>query len=314
MEPSLIKRQAQNIDINEAHDGQRLDNFLINKLKNVPRSKAYKLIRTGQVRVNSKRAKPHLKLNFGDRVRIPPFTTTADEKPKASKGLLEHLKQRIVYEDDDILILNKPSGVAVHGGSGVSLGVIEAIRQLRPNQPFLELVHRLDRETSGCLLIAKTRKMLVYLHALLRDGKITKIYQALVRGEWQGPKKVVMPLSKNHLKSGERVVKVDPQGKEATTLFKSLATYEGATLVQASPVTGRTHQIRVHAAYMGNPIAGDEKYGDRKDNDNFKKIGLKRLFLHAYSITIPMEDKQAINIVCELDQDLLDIVKQLNKI
>ncbi len=304
MSSEVVKRSVSIEEIDENHDGQRLDNFLLGILKNVPRSKAYQLIRTGQVRINSKRSKPHTKLHLGDKVRVPPFTSTPTEAKQAARHHLDSLQDRIVYEDNDLLIIDKPSGMAVHGGSGISLGVIETLRQLKPNEHFLELAHRLDRETSGCLVIAKNRKTLLYLHGLLRDGKMDKIYHTLVVGQWKGPKKVVMPLSKNHLRSGERVVKVDLDGKHAETHFKLLKAFEHATLLEAKPITGRTHQIRVHAAYMGHAIAMDSKYSNKNDNEIFKKTQLNRLFLHAHTITIPFEDKPPLTVVCELDDNL----------
>lgn len=307
------KRSASLEAIGDDHDGQRIDNYLIYKLKNVPKSKVYQLIRTGQVRVNAKRAKPHLKLKFGDKVRIPPiFQAESDAKPVNHKAL-EIISQRILYEDDELIVLNKPSGMAVHGGSGLDFGIIETMRA-RTDCKFLELVHRLDKETSGCLLIAKSRKMLTQLHAMLREGSMKKVYHALVAGDWQGPNKVVMPLTKFHLKSGERMVKADIDGKQAITKFKSLQRFEDCTLVEASPVTGRTHQIRVHAAFAGHAIAGDPKYSSKADQSHFKDKGVDRLFLHAYSITIPFTDKQPLTIVCELDDNLSHVLQQLNTI
>lgn len=311
MQQSISKRQVSVEQIDDNSDGQRLDNYLICMLKSVPKSKVYQLIRTGQVRVNAKRAKPHTKLSLGDKVRVPPIFIAPTVEKQINHKAIDRLSQRILYEDDRIIVLNKPSGMAVHGGSGISLGLIEVLRQARPDHSFLELAHRLDKETSGCLMIAKSRKALVQIHEMLRVGKITKIYHALLAGKWQGPKKVVMPLTKHHLRSGERVVKIDLEGKPAETHFKKLKSLNGATLVEAKPITGRTHQIRVHAEFTGNSIAQDPKYGKKADNARFKEHGLDRLFLHAYSISIPFES-QPLTIVCELDDNLNQVLNHLS--
>ncbi|HET9843835.1 MAG TPA: RluA family pseudouridine synthase [Gammaproteobacteria bacterium] len=306
-----VRKEVTYFEIKNENVDQRLDNFLLTKLKKITRPEVYKLIRTGQVRVNSGRIKPSYRLQLGDKVRIPPFSLSTEKSKTPKQGVLDLIESRIAYENDSFIVLNKPSGFAVHGGSGIQFGVIEAIRHLRPHAPFLELVHRLDRETSGCLLIAKTRKSLLHLHKLLREETLTKIYYALVVGKWRGPKKVVMPLNKNQLKSGERVVKVDSEGKEASTKFKILRQFEDCTLLEAMPITGRTHQIRVHAAFMGHPIIGDDKYGDKKINKEFSQRGIQRLFLHAYSITIPQLEGKSETYICELDATLQNILEQL---
>ncbi len=274
---------VQLVTIDEAHDGQRVDNFLLTFLKGVPKSRIYRLLRKGEVRVNKGRVKPEHRLAAGDCVRIPPIRLGEETTlPKASGAMLQRLDDAILYEDDQLIVINKPSGMAVHGGSGVSLGCIEMLRQMRPDAPFLELVHRLDRETSGCLIIAKKRSALNSLHEQIRDGKVDKYYLALLKGRWKkGAQRVDAPLLKNTLKSGERVVRVDPSGKPSLTVFEPLESFEGAALMRVDLGTGRTHQIRVHAQYLDRPIAGDDKYGDRDFNIAMAQLGLKRLFLHA---------------------------------
>lgn len=267
--------------------GQRIDNFLRNQLKGVPKSMIYRIVRKGEVRVNKKRIKPEYKLQPGDEVRIPPVRIAErDEAPVSAKlDKVAALNDCIIFEDDYLLVLNKPSGTAVHGGSGLSFGVIEGLRALRPEARFLELVHRLDRETSGVLLVAKKRSALRALHEQLRMKGMQKDYLALVRGQWQSHCKVVQaPLLKNILQSGERIVRVNAEGKPSETRFKVEERFENATLVKASPVTGRTHQIRVHTLHAGHPIAFDDRYGDREFDSELKGTGLDRLFLHAAAL------------------------------
>ncbi len=267
--------------------GQRIDNFLRNQLKGVPKSMIYRIVRKGEVRVNKKRIKPEYKLQSGDEVRIPPVRLAErDEAPVSAKlDKVAALNDCIIFEDDYLLVLNKPSGTAVHGGSGLSFGVIEGLRALRPEARFLELVHRLDRETSGVLLVAKKRSALRALHEQLRMKGMQKDYLALVRGQWQSHCKVVQaPLLKNILQSGERIVRVNAEGKPSETRFKVEERFENATLVKASPVTGRTHQIRVHTLHAGHPIAFDDRYGDREFDSELKGTGLDRLFLHAAAL------------------------------
>lgn len=278
---------VQLIPISEDEAGQRIDNFLLKILKGVPKSMIYRIVRKGEVRVNKKRIKPEYKLLAGDEVRVPPVRVAErDEVPVSAKlDKVAALTDCILYEDEHLLILNKPSGTAVHGGSGLSFGVIEGLRALRPEARFLELVHRLDRDTSGVLLVAKKRSALRSLHEQLRLKTMQKDYLALVRGEWQSHCKVVQaPLLKNILQSGERIVRVNAEGKPSETRFKIEERYEFATLVKASPVTGRTHQIRVHAQYAGHPIAFDDRYGDREFDGQLAGTGLNRLFLHAAAL------------------------------
>ena len=275
--------QVQWLEITEANNEQRLDNFLITHLKGVPKTRIYRMVRKGEVRVNKGRIDVSYKLQIGDIVRIPPVRV-AEKKDQiiVQPTLKFSLENHILYEDDGFIVLNKPAGFAVHGGSGVSSGVIEGLRQVRPQQKFLELVHRLDKETSGCLLIAKKRSVLKVLHELFRGDGIQKTYLALLVGQFQRKKQLVeVPLLKNVAQGGERVVVVSQAGKSAETLFTRLKQYQDVTLVHAAPKTGRTHQIRVHAAWLGHPIVADDRYGDDDTNKGFKKRGYKRLFLHA---------------------------------
>lgn len=283
-----IKLPVQIIEIEPDFSNQRIDNFLLARLKGVPKSVIYRVLRKGEVRVNKKRIKPEYKLQAGDVLRIPPITVAAAPEPVSVKlAMVQSLEQHILFEDNDLIVLNKPSGIAVHGGSGLQFGVIEALRALRPQAKHLELVHRLDRDTSGCLLIAKKRSVLTHLHEQLRNKTVEKKYWALVSGDWDNKvRKVTEPLKKNTLQSGERVVKVDAvEGKPSETRFRILQRYQQGTLVEAFPVTGRTHQIRVHTACKGHPIACDDKYGDNAFTAQMQQLGLNRLFLHAFTLS-----------------------------
>jgi len=306
---------VQLIPISEDEAGQRIDNFLLKILKGVPKSMIYRIVRKGEVRVNKKRIKPEYKLLSGDEVRVPPVRVAErDEVPVSAKlDKVAALADCILYEDDHLLILNKPSGTAVHGGSGLSFGVIEGLRALRPEARFLELVHRLDRDTSGVLLIAKKRSALRSLHEQLRLKGMQKDYLALVRGEWQSHCKVVQaPLLKNILQSGERIVRVNAEGKPSETRFKIEERYEFATLVKASPVTGRTHQIRVHAQYAGHPIAFDDRYGDREFDGQLAGTGLNRLFLHAAALRFEHPGTgETMRVEAPLDLKLRNCLKKL---
>lgn len=283
-------RAVQRVRVHADRAGQRLDNFLIGQLKGAPRSLIYRLLRTGQVRVNGARAKPDRRLETGDEIRIPPLRIEDDPGPaRAPAALLARLEQAIVLEDRNLLVLDKPSGLASHGGSGLSLGAIEALRQLRPRES-LELVHRLDRDTSGLLLVARRRSALLALQQAIREGQARKTYLALLRGRLHpAQRSVEAPLRKSVLRGGERMVSVDPQGKPSRSLFRALASKPTATLAEVRIETGRTHQIRVHAAYIGHPLAGDEKYGDAEFNRSLRAEGLQRLFLHAaaFEVCIP---------------------------
>ena len=321
--------RVQIIAINDSHAGQRVDNFLLSKLKGVPKSRIYRLLRKGEVRVNKGRIKPYHKLLLGDKVRIPPIRTAASESKKIftpNPQFVSLLENSVVYENGHLLVINKPSGLAVHGGSGISFGLIECLRQMRPQQHFLELVHRLDKETSGCVMVAKKRSALRHLQEQLRSGKITKIYHALVAGCWPRQcRSIDQPLVKNQLISGERIVKPAqinmPGVKSSLTEYKIIKLYQHASLIEAKPITGRTHQIRVHCQCAGHPIVGDAKYGDEAVNKRFRSIGLKRLFLHAFRLefTLPgsaetaasHESDDKIIVEAPLDDDLTAICKQL---
>lgn len=288
---------VQLIEITSEQAGQRVDNFLKNQLKGAPKALLYRILRKGEVRVNKGRIKPDYRLHAGDLLRLPPVQLPeAAAIPVLAKGLLRRLEAAVVYEDAGLLLLNKPAGLAVHGGSGLSFGIIEALRQLRPDCHSLELVHRLDRDTSGLLMVAKKRSWLRHLHQALREGQVSKRYLALVQGRWPAAlKQVRAPLQKNHLRSGERMVEVNPQGKEALTQFRVVRHFgDFATLVEASPVTGRTHQIRVHARHAGHAIGGDDKYGDENFSRQLREWGGKRLFLHAHSLGLPLPDGQVL--------------------
>ncbi|MDD3449975.1 MAG: 23S rRNA pseudouridine(955/2504/2580) synthase RluC [Gammaproteobacteria bacterium] len=276
------------VEVDEGADGQRIDNFLSTRLKGVPRSHLYRLLRKGEVRVNRKRIRPEYRLQSGDLVRIPPVRSAAPVAPaRPAEGTAQRIRESLLYEDAALLVLDKPSGLAVHGGSGLSFGAIEALRSIYPEHRFLELVHRLDRETSGCLMVAKKRSALRALHEALREGRVEKTYLALVRGAWTGgTRRIDAALRKNVLQSGERVVRVDGDGKSSVSHFEPVARYREATLVRVRLETGRTHQIRVHAAHLGHPLAGDGKYGDETFNRRLRELGLKRLFLHAAALRL----------------------------
>jgi 23S rRNA pseudouridine955/2504/2580 synthase len=294
--------------------GQRVDNFLLRELKGVPKSRIYNLLRRGEVRVNKGRVKAEYRLQDGDQVRIPPVRSAVAEATPGgapSQGLQQRLTAAILFEDDGLLVLDKPAGLAVHGGSGLSYGLIEALRAMRPEARFLELVHRLDRDTSGCIMVAKKRSALVALHAALRGDGVDKRYLALVAGQWpRGRRRVAAPLEKNTLQSGERMVRVSTGGKEALTEFEVIEQFAESTLVEARPITGRTHQIRVHAQYAGHPLACDDKYGDREADARFRERGLRRLFLHAHSLSFDWHGSR-LQLKAELEPELARFLQTL---
>lgn len=279
-------------EITEEETGQRLDNYLIRILKGVPKSHIYRIIRGGEVRVNKKRAKPLTRLTSGDSIRIPPIRTSDVREVVVGAGLEEHLHACIIHEDSHLLVLNKPAGLAVHGGSGLSLGLIEALRKMRPELTYLELVHRLDKETSGCLLFAKKRSMLRAIHALFESRQVEKIYWALLSSSWTRQSELIVnaPLEKNTLQSGERVVRVSDTGKPSETAFRVLENYDQACWVEAKPKTGRTHQIRVHAAHINHPVLGDNRYDKKNTISSLKGIN-SRLYLHARAIRFTIDGK-----------------------
>lgn len=285
-EDNKVVAKVRLIEITDAFEGQRIDNFLMKLLKGVPKSRIYRIIRKGEVRVNKGRCDAKRKLVLGDIVRVPPVRVAEPKELISAPAYLKSsLQQSILYEDDAILVINKPAGFAVHGGSGINSGVIETLRQLRPDSRFLELVHRLDRDTSGCLIIAKKRSALRTLHEYFRGDGVKKSYLALLDGRWEKKKVIVdQPLIKNVSQGGERMVKVSSAGKSSQTRFVSVTVYRDTTLVEASPFTGRTHQIRVHAQWLGHAIIGDERYGKKETNKAFRQRGYKRLFLHAQKL------------------------------
>ncbi len=277
------------VDIDENSVQQRIDNFLLKSLKGVPKSRIYRILRKGEVRVNKKRVKAEYKLKLGDQVRIPPIRLEEKSAAPNIQNLdkVQQLETQIIFESSHIIVLNKPSGIAVHGGSGLSFGVIEALRALRPKEKFLELVHRLDRDTSGCLLIAKRKSVLNFLHEQLRSKQMRKEYLAIVTGDWDNAfNHCNAPLNKNQLKSGERHVIVSNEGKPSETRFKCLKRFGDYSLVRAMPVTGRTHQIRVHALYAGCPLLGDNKYNEELEAQNkANELKLKTFLLHANKLS-----------------------------
>jgi 23S rRNA pseudouridine955/2504/2580 synthase len=275
-------RGVETVEVPEDRDGQRIDNFLTSRLKGVPKSLVYRLLRTGQVRINGKRAKPDVRVAAGDRVRIPPVRVAERADPGAPPaGQSARVEAAILSEDRDFLVIDKPSGVASHGGSGVSFGAIELLRAARPRDT-LELAHRLDRDTSGVLVLAKKRSALTALQTEIREGRVEKRYLALLEGRLPKQKLTVdVALRKSVLQGGERMVRVDEDGKPSRSRFSEVERFDGATLAEVAIETGRTHQIRVHSAHIEHPIAGDEKYGDKAFNRAMRDKGLKRLFLHA---------------------------------
>lgn len=282
-------RDVQWVEVTEGQVGQRVDNFLLARMKGAPRALIYRIVRKGEVRVNKKRVKADTRLALGDLVRIPPLRLTPREAVReVSDNLRNLLAGSVLVEGRDWLVINKPSGLAVHGGSGVKIGLIEALRQVREDLDFLELVHRLDRDTSGCLLLAKSRPALLALNESLKQHRMDKRYLALVAGRWPARRDFVSArLDRYELGNGERRVRVDADGKVARTRFAVRETFDKVTLVEAEPVTGRTHQIRVHAAHAGHPLLGDDKYGSRESQRLAAGLGVSRLFLHAASLTFP---------------------------
>jgi len=283
----LSKESASWHEVEAESAGQRLDNYLTKRLKGVPKSHVYRILRSGEVRVNSRRAGPDYRVQAGDRLRLPPLRIARAAARPGPSAPRSRLAARVLFEDDALLVIDKPAGTAVHGGSGVSYGVIEQLRLERPETRFLELVHRLDRDTSGVLMLAKRRVALTALHRQLRDGEVKKSYLVLVKGSWRDSKRSInLPLQKFVTGSGERRVSVREDGLAAHTVFRLRRRWKAYSLLEADLKTGRTHQIRVHLAHVGYPIAGDEKYGDFALNRQLARLGLKRMFLHAFKIVV----------------------------
>ena len=311
-----LTSRVRRIRAGPAGDGQRLDNFLLREFRGVPRSRVYRLLRRGEVRVNGKRARPDYRLVAEDEVRLPPVRQPALGQALPARvpdSLCTLVGASIIHEDERILVLSKPAGLAVHGGSGLAFGVIEALRTLRPDEP-LELAHRLDRDTSGCLIVARSRPALRAVHALLREGQVEKHYAALVEGGWRlGRKTIDAPVLTHVRQGGERVVRVHAAGKTAISVFEPRRNFGAlATLMDVEIHTGRTHQIRVHAAFAGHPVAGDEKYGRREFNSRMREYGLRRMFLHATAVAFCWPDSgKGVAISASLPQDLADLLDRL---
>jgi len=307
----LSKESATLLEVGEESAGQRIDNFLLRVAKGVPKSHVYRILRSGEVRVNKGRVGADYRLQMGDSIRVPPIRIAE----KAAGPAVPAREFAIAYEDDALIVLDKPAGTAVHGGSGVSFGVIEQMRRARPMAKFLELAHRLDRETSGLLIVAKKRSALTKLHDLFRDGGISKRYYALVKGRWMNPTQHIrFPLHKFLTPEGERRVFVSPEGKEAHSIVRLVARWENFSLVEVELKTGRTHQIRVHLAHSGFPLAGDDKYGDFPLNKDLQKAGLKRMFLHAAKLAFkhPLTD-ESIRLEAPLPPELASFVAKLDQ-
>jgi 23S rRNA pseudouridine955/2504/2580 synthase len=308
----LSKDSVNFVEIDESGDAQRIDNFLFRQLKGVPKSHVYRILRGGEVRVNKRRVDQTYRLKLGDLLRIPPIRVA--EKHEPEKAYIPAVELPVIYEDDALVAVNKPAGLAVHGGSGVSFGVIEQMRMARPQAKFLELVHRLDRETSGVLLLAKKRSALTAMHEIMREGNSDKRYFALVLGQWKNARQhVKLPLHKFDTPQGEKRVMVREDGQPSHTIFTLVKSWPEYTLLEAQLKTGRTHQIRVHLAHLGFPIAGDDKYGDFARNKELMKMGLKRMFLHAHSILFshPLTG-EAMTLVAPLAKELEGFVAKLD--
>jgi 23S rRNA pseudouridine955/2504/2580 synthase len=306
----LSKDSATLLEVGEESAGQRIDNFLLRLAKGVPKSHVYRILRSGEVRVNKGRISAEYRVREGDVVRVPPIRIAE----KAATAAVPAREFTLAHEDEALIVIDKPAGVAVHGGSGVSFGVIEQLRRARPQARLLELAHRLDRETSGLLIVAKKRSALTKLHDMFREGRIAKRYLALVRGRWMNPQQHVrLPLQKYLTEEGERRVSVSREGKEAHSIVRLVARWSNFSLVEVELKTGRTHQIRVHLAHLGFPLAGDDKYGDFPLNKDLQKAGLKRMFLHAAQLKLahPLTG-EPLELEAPLPPDLRDFLKRLD--
>ncbi len=303
------------VTVTEQSEGQRIDNFLMRELGGVPRSFIYKILRKGEVRVDKKRVKPTRKLAIDEVVRIPPMRIEEKkDKPVANEKLLNQVQAAILQEDQDIILINKPAGLPVHGGSGYKLGLIEIFRQLRPNMPYVELAHRLDKDTSGVIILAKTRKALQELHKLFQNGGIDKRYLTLVSGEWKGGERHIQnELVKRSGKLEKMQVAEGEGGKRAESIFKPRKHFDGCTLIEVKLLTGRMHQIRTQLANMQMPVLGDDRYGDFPLNRHYKKtIGLKRLFLHSFYVDFSLEfSGQRYHLEIPLADDLQTVVERV---
>ncbi|MEM7206843.1 MAG: RluA family pseudouridine synthase [Pseudomonadota bacterium] len=305
------KQKVSQLDVTVDADGQRLDNFLLKHLKGVPKSHVYRIVRKGEVRVNRKRSKPEQRLNAGDQIRIPPIRTALRATGEIPAYWLKRIEKSILFEDDELIAIDKPSGLAAHGGSGIDFGLSDVLHRLRVDSRHWELAHRLDRDTSGCLIAAKNRQCLNAVQNQFRSGDVYKMYSALTMGHWRhSPTRVSAPLLKNQSEGGERIVKVNPEGKPAISRFSEVESFEGASLVEVEIETGRTHQIRVHAQHSGHPIAADARYGNRAFNKRVRACGLKRLFLHASKIRLRHRGR-LLEITSALPDDLQNVLTML---
>lgn len=303
-----MNKGVQIVDISERQDGQRVDNVLLLLLKGVPRSAVYRLIRTGQVRINGKRCKPLSRVATGDKLRVPPVRLQAASEVRVPDKLIEQLRAAVLFEDDNYLVVDKPAGVPVHAGTGFKFGVIDAVRK-GWTLKHIDLAHRLDRETSGCLVMGKNRNALKQLQSMMRGDSLGKTYFALLMGRLPDPRmEIEFPLKRSQLKGGERMVMVDADGKPAKSTFRVLEQYRFADFVEVSLQTGRTHQIRVHSAAIGHPVAGDDKYGDRIFNSKLRSVGLQRMFLHAHHIELPGSDGESIPVHAPLPDNLRQVL------
>jgi 23S rRNA pseudouridine955/2504/2580 synthase len=313
-----VREGVRHVEVTPDHAGVRLDNFLSKLLPGLPRSRVFRIVRRGEVRVNGKRASPEDRLQPGDKVRVPPVMLPGPDAPppvaRVPRSLIETVRDSILSENDRLIVLNKPAGIAVHGGSGTSFGIIEALRAARP-QETLELVHRLDRDTSGCLLVSRKPAALRTLHAMMRDGQMQKGYLALVKGQWDlGKKRIDVPLNTETRVSGERTVRVQTGGKSAVSLFSPVQFFRNrASVVEVDLETGRTHQIRVHAAHVGHPVAGDEKYGDKDFNADMREAGLARMFLHSHRISFDWPNGGDFSASAPLPADLAAVLDALGE-
>lgn len=302
------------LEVSASESGQRIDNYLMKHLKGVPRSMIYRLLRKGSVRVNKKRKKADYRIESGDIIKIPPVRTAQAGNVEIPDHQVDKIKQCVLYDDDSLMVINKPAGMAVHGGSGLAWGLIELVRLAWPEFKSIELAHRLDRYTSGCLLLAKTRPALLNIQQQITSCTLHKSYLALTQGNWKSDKvKIESRLRKNVMQGGERMVQVDPEGKEALSYFKTQTQFAEAALCEVEIVTGRTHQIRVHAASEGHPLAGDTKYGNASFNKRLKVHGLKRMFLHAHQLTfLHPETNKPILVTAPLASELQVILQNLS--
>ena len=309
------KSRSGNITVSQDHADRRMDNFLLAHLKNIPKSRIYQMLRRGEVRANGGRIKPDYRLQAGDNIRIPPvFEQPRTDHGKPSARLVDMIRTRVMYEDERVIVVNKPPGLVVHAGSGSAFGVIELLRELYQPEQSLQLVHRLDKETSGCLLIAKNMVVLRQVNRALKNGEVKKEYNALLQGRLHGKNiRVDTPLQRHRTSRGEGQVRLDESGKSAISGFSTVKLFRKATLVKVSTATGRTHQIRVHAASIGHPLAGDGKYGDREFNRKMRTLGLKRMFLHAGKLSVPALKKTGkYQFSAPLPEDLEEVLLSLD--